>query len=113
MRNVQVGRTTFLHHPKILEGVLQNQKMKMKKLCVRSACQWTRLITQETESKLREISKEGTYEEFSQISIKTNTAYHKKIYDAIDSFKNDGPNFINTFKDYNECDDFWLCISVI
>ena len=28
------------------------------------------------------------------------------MYDAIDSFKNDGPNFINTFKDYNECDDF-------
>ena len=61
---------------------------------------------QETESKLREISEEGTYEEFSQISIKTNTAYHKKIYDAIYSFKNDGPYFINTFKDYNQCDDF-------
>jgi len=63
-------------------------------------------MEQETVKKLREVSKKGTFEEISQISLQTNSAYHRDMYDAIYSFKHEGPNFINTFKDYKECDDF-------
>ena len=94
-------------------GCIAKSKKKKKVMCQKCLSVNETDNEQETESKLREISEEGTYEEFSQISNKTNTAYHKKIYDAIYSFKNDGQNFINTFKDYNQCDDFLLCILVI
>ena len=47
-----------------------------------------------TGDKLRNISKNGTYNELSKISVLANSDYHKGIYDAITSFKKDGKRFL-------------------
>ena len=59
-----------------------------------------------TGEKLRNISKEGTYNELSKISVRTNSDYHKGIYDAIASFKKDGKRFLTEFQKYETFDDY-------
>lgn len=56
--------------------------------------------------KLRQTSKAGTFDEISQISLVSNSLHHREIYDTMYSFKTEGSAFINTFKQYQDCDDY-------
>ena len=56
--------------------------------------------------KLRVISKKGTYDVLSKISVKGNRSYHQSIYDAISAFKDHGNKSLNHFTNYQDCEDF-------